>query len=122
MDAMKDKDTLIQISQVVTVFAVALPFTYFFSTRVGGLLFGSLDGALVWWQLGVLLGISEIGLLMGAAYATLLWIMAMKYFLRPDEIEDHLTRAYVPVISEGVQKIFEFACPRQTVKVEASKH
>ncbi len=102
------KETLVQVSQVLFVFGLSLPFTYFFSLKVGMLLFGGLN-ALSGWQLVGLLAVSETGLLLGSAYATLAWIMAMKFFLTREEIEYYLSQHSVPFISEVVRRIFEFA-------------
>jgi hypothetical protein len=105
---MKTKDLYVQISQVVYVFAIAPLFAYFFTHRLGTWFWGSIDGPLSFSQRVVLVLIAEAGLLIGSAYATLLWICTMKFFLTPREIHGHLEEPYVPLISEAVQKIFEF--------------
>jgi hypothetical protein len=104
----KIRDLLIQLSQVLYVFGLGVPFMYFFSVRVTGWLLGSASASQGLWETAVWLVACETGLLLGCAYATLTWILTMRFFLTRERIEAHLTEHYVPVISDAVLKIFDF--------------
>jgi len=104
------KTFVIQMSQALYIFGLAAPFTYFFALRVAPLVLGPVGAWLDFYQMTVLILICQTGLLIGSAYATLFWILTMRFFLTPDEIRAHLSEPYVPGISEGVMSIYKFVC------------
>lgn len=102
----EQKELLVQISQPVYVFGIGLPFMYFFAYRVGAWLLGPLSGNASFGQKLALLVIWEAGLVAGCIYATLCWILTMKFFLAPQEIRAQLSEPQVPVVSAAVLKVF----------------
>jgi hypothetical protein len=100
------KELMIRASQPVYIFGLSLPMMYAFATKVSQVLLGPLDGYLSFFDYASIFIIWETGLLIGCAYATLLWLLTMKFFLTPQEIEAHLSHPYMPFISEGVNAMF----------------
>lgn len=106
----KRKTFVIHASQAFYIFGLAAPFTYFFAKRVAPMVLGPVGGYLDFFQMVALLVICEAGVLIGCAYATVFWILTMRFFFAPDEIRAHLAEPYVPGVSEGVMSIYNFVC------------
>lgn len=108
----KTKSLLMAVSEPLFVFGIGGPFMYFFTRRVGLLLIGPMESSLTFAQKLGFLFLSEVGVLIGCAYATVLWILTMRLFFEREEIESRLTEDYVPFVSEAVLKIFRFVCAK----------